>query len=196
MEKLKRNILEQGVVLDHSILRVDRFLNHQIDPILMNEIGKEFSNRFKKDEITKVLTIEASGIAPAIFTAFHLNVPIVFAKKRKSVIQDEHVYQTSVFSYTKKETYQITVECMYIDPLDRVLIIDDFLAAGEAVSGLSRIVDMAKAKLMGVGIVIEKGFQHGGDNLRKTGLKVESLAIIDEMSTDKIIFRENVEERP
>ena len=186
MQFLKQKILEEGRVLGQDILKVDSFLNHQIDVKLFNEIGKEFKEEFYNKKITKILTIEASGIGIACITAQYFDVPVVFAKKTESKNLDQDTFESEVFSYTKGKSYKIRVAKRYMNPGDRVLIIDDFLANGKAVLGLKDIVDKAGAVLVGVGIVIEKGFQDGGRNLRSLGLNVKSLATIQSMKDGKI----------
>jgi xanthine phosphoribosyltransferase len=192
MNLLKQAILEQGRVLSEEVLKVDAFLNHQIDPKLMQEIGKEFSERFKEAGVTKILTIESSGIAPSLMTGIELGVPVVFARKRKSLTLVDHLLTAKVHSFTKKETNEISVSMDYVKENDVVLVIDDFLANGQAVRGLMEIVKQAKANLAGVGIVIEKGFQAGGDLLREQGVRVESLAIIESLKHNQVTFREEL----
>lgn len=188
MQQLKQRILEDGKIVGQDVLKVDNFLNHQIDVNLFNEIGKEFKNRFKDKKITRILTIEASGIGIACITAQYFNVPVVFAKKTESKNLDKETYESEVYSFTKDKTYKIRVSKKYIQPEDHVLIIDDFLANGRAVLGLKAIVDDAGATLEGVGIVIEKGFQEGGKLLREKGIMVDSLAVIKSMEGGKIEF--------
>jgi xanthine phosphoribosyltransferase len=188
MQLLKEKILSEGRVDRADILKVDGFLNHQIDVKLLNEIGKEFERRYNNDGITKILTIEASGIAIACFAALYLNVPVIYAKKTESKNLEGDTYQTQVYSYTKDRDYQVRVSKRYLKQSDRVLIIDDFLANGNAVFGLKEIVEQAGAKLIGVGIVIEKGFQQGGKLLREQGIRVDSLAILKSISPGQIIF--------
>lgn len=188
MQLLKQRILENGRVVGKDVLKVDSFLNHQIDVNLFNEIGKEFKERFKDKPITKILTIEASGIGIACITAQYFNVPVVFAKKTESKNLDKETYESEVYSFTKDKNYKIRVSKKYIQPEDHVLIIDDFLANGRAVLGLKEIVDSAGATLEGTGIVIEKGFQEGGKLLREKGISVSSLAIIKSMENGKIEF--------
>ncbi len=188
MELLKQRIIMDGVVIGNDILKVDSFLNHQMDVKLFNEIGKEFYRRFKDDNITKILTIEASGIGIACIAAQYFNVPVVFAKKTESRNLDSDIFQSEVYSFTKGKAYIIRVSKKYIDNDDRILIIDDFLANGKAVLGLSDIVGQAGATLCGAGIVIEKGFQPGGSLLREKGIRVESLAIVKNMEDGKIQF--------
>ncbi|TKC19202.1 xanthine phosphoribosyltransferase [Robertmurraya kyonggiensis] len=178
MKLLKEKIQSEGKVLSDQVLKVDSFLNHQIDPQLMVEIGKEFANRFEAEQITKVLTIESSGIAPGLMAALELNVPVVFARKRRSLTLIDDLLTAEVHSFTKNETNQISVSRKYLRETDRVLIIDDFLANGQAALALAEIVKEAGATVSGIGIVIEKSFQPGGDLLREKGFKVESLARI------------------
>lgn len=178
MKLLKEKIQSEGKVLSDQVLKVDSFLNHQIDPQLMVEVGKEFAKRFESEQITKVLTIESSGIAPGLMAALELNVPVVFARKRKSLTLIDDLLTAEVHSFTKNETNQISVSRKYLRKTDRVLIIDDFLANGQAALALAEIVKEAGAKVSGIGIVIEKSFQPGGDLLREKGFKVESLARI------------------
>lgn len=189
MELLKAKILEEGIVIGTDVLKVDSFLNHQMDPNLMHAIGKEFARLFSDKKITKILTIEASGIAPAIFTGKELNVPVVYAKKTTSKTLDDDAYSTSVHSFTKKRDYIIRVSKKFLSKDDSILIIDDFLANGQAIIGLSEIIEMAGAKLVGAGVVIEKGFQDGGALLREMGIRVESLAIIEKMTEKQITFK-------
>lgn len=188
MELLKERILKEGRVLSDVILKVDSFLNHQIDPVLMLAIGEEFKKRFAGEEITKVLTVEASGIAVALMTGLVLRVPVVFAKKKQATTISGNVYSGTVYSYTRQETYDIVVQDTYLGPEDKVLIIDDFLATGEASLGLVSIVEQAGAHLVGVGIAIEKLFQSGGQQLRDRGIRVESLVQIKSMQDGRIEF--------
>jgi xanthine phosphoribosyltransferase len=188
MELLKNKIEQEGIVLSDTVLKVDSFLNHQIDPNLMLEIGKEFSKRFANKGITKVLTIESSGIAPSVFAGLELGVPVVFARKRKSLTLINDLLTSSVHSFTKGETNEISVSNKYINENDVVLIIDDFLANGQAALGLIDIVEQANATVAGIGIVIEKGFQDGGKQLREKGYVVESLAIISSLENGKVSF--------
>jgi xanthine phosphoribosyltransferase len=185
---LKQRILDEGRVIGQDILKVDSFLNHQIDVKLFNEIGKEFKRLFNDGKITKVLTVEASGIGIACITAQYFDVPVVFAKKTESRNLDADVYESEVFSYTRGKSYNIRVSKKYIKSDDRILIIDDFLAKGKAILGLKDIVDKSGATLVGVGIVVEKGFQDGGNILREMGINLESLAIIKSMDDGKITF--------
>lgn len=188
MKLLEDRILRDGKALDNNILKVDSFLNHQVDPKLMKEIGLEFANYFKNKEITKVVTIESSGISPAIMVADILNVPLVILKKQTSKTLNEGIYTTPVTSFTKGITYNLTVSKDYILPNDNVLIIDDFLANGEAASGALRLLEMGMASCAGIGIVIEKSFQPGIEKLKKLGIDVYSLARIKKLEKDKIIF--------
>ncbi len=191
MELLKQRILEEGRAAEGGVLKVDSFLNHQMDISLLNAIGKEFSHRFAEEEITKLLTIEASGIGIAAITAQHFgNVPVVFAKKTKSRNLDGELYTAQVHSFTRGSTYEIQVSQKYLKPQDRVLIVDDFLAKGQALEGLLKIVGESGAKLIGCGIVIEKGFQDGGKRLREKGIRIESLAVVSDIAEDKVIFAE------
>ena len=190
MQVLKDRILSDGVVRPGNVLKVDSFLNHQMDIALINECGKEFKRRFEGASITKIITIEASGIGIACLAAQYFDVPVVFAKKSQSVNLDGETYCTKVESFTHKRTYDVILAKKFLQPEDHVLLIDDFLANGCALRGLIDIVNQSGATLEGAGIVIEKGFQHGGDNLRDLGIKVESLAIIDSMTEDSLTFRD------
>ncbi len=190
MQLLKDMIAEKGKVFPGNILKVDSFLNHQIDTDFLNEVGKEYFERFKNDNVNKIMTIEASGIGIACIAAQYFHVPVVFAKKNKTKNIAADVYSSNVVSYTHGREYTVIVSKQFLTPNDRVLIIDDFLANGCAMMGLIDIVKASGATLVGVGAVIEKGFQRGGDILRKEGIRVESLAIIDEMTDDSIIYRD------
>ncbi|WP_010677076.1 xanthine phosphoribosyltransferase [Bacillus timonensis] len=192
MELLQQKIINEGTVLSEHVLKVDAFLNHQIDPELMVEVGKEFARRFENDQITKVLTIESSGIAPGLMAALELGVPVIFARKRKSLTLVNDLLTASVHSFTKNETSEISVSKKFLEPNDNVLIIDDFLANGQAALGLASIVELAGAKTAGIGIVIEKSFQDGGKLLRDKGFKVESLARIQSLQGGKVTFLEEV----
>jgi xanthine phosphoribosyltransferase len=189
MKLLKERILSDGQVISDKILKVDSFLNHQIDIELYNEMGKEFKKRFMGAKITKILTIEASGIGIACIAAQYFNVPVVFAKKHEAANMDKETYETEVFSFTKGKTYKVRVSKKYIKPGDKILIIDDFLANGNAVLGLMDISTQGGAEVVGVGIVIEKGFQSGRGLIENQGAKVESLAIIDSLENGKIKFK-------
>lgn len=191
MQMLKDRIRKDGKVLPGNILKVGSFLNHQMDIGLFNEIGREFSRRFIGIPVSRILTIEASGIGIACITAQYFNVPVVFAKKAKSKNISGDTFTTSVKSYTHNTTYDVMVSKEFIKPNDSVLIIDDFLANGCALEGLIDLVQSAGAKVAGAGIVIEKGFQDGGARLRARGFRVESLAIVERMSPEEgIVFRE------
>lgn len=189
VELLKERILKDGVCIGSDILKVDSFLNHQIDITLFNQIGEEFKRRFAKEQVTKILTIEASGIAVACITAQYFdNVPVVFAKKQESSNLSADVYSSEVYSFTKNKTFQIRVDRAYLAPGDSVLIIDDFLANGNAALGLADIVEQSGAKVAGLGIVIEKGFQDGRQRLLERGYHLESLAVIQSIADGQITF--------
>ena len=190
MQLLEDRIRKDGKVREGNVLKVDSFLNHQMDVNLFREIGKEFQRRFAGEEITKILTIEASGIAIACMTARHFNVPVVFAKKAKSKNIDGEVYTSTVHSYTYGRDYDITLSKKFLSPSDKVLILDDFLANGKAMKGLLDVCAQAGATVGGIGICIEKGFQPGGAELRAAGYKLASLAIVDTMTDDQLTFRE------
>ncbi|HLS66226.1 MAG TPA: xanthine phosphoribosyltransferase [Pseudogracilibacillus sp.] len=189
MKELKEKILQEGEAVSTTVLKVDSFLNHQIDPAFMKRIGNEFAKRFSNERITKILTIESSGISPAVMTGLALDVPVVFARKRKSLTLMKDLYIAKVYSYTKQEMSEIAISQHFLHKNDDVLLIDDFLAHGQALRGLIDIVDQAGASLVGAGIVIEKGFQAGGDNLRSENYRVESLAIIDSLEDGNIQLR-------
>ncbi len=190
MKLLKERIRRDGTVKPGNVLKVDMFLNHQIDVDLMNEIGKEFKRLFGDKKITKILTIEASGIAIACIAAQYFGVPVVFAKKAQSINLDGDSYTTKIQSFTHKKIYDVIVSKKYLKADDKVLIIDDFLANGCALLGLIDIVKSAGASVEGIGIVIEKGFQTGGGEIRKMGIDLKSLAIIESMNaeTGEIVF--------
>lgn len=189
MDLLKHKIMTEGTVRPGNVLKVDSFLNHQMDIHLFNEMGKAFKARFANKKITKILTIEASGIGIACVAAQHFNVPVVFAKKSQSLNLDGDLYTSKVFSYTHQKEYMVRVSKKFIDKDDCILVIDDFLANGKALIGLIDIIKQSGATLVGCGIAIEKGFQGGGDQLREQGICVESLAIIDHMTDTRVIFR-------
>ena len=191
MQILKDRIRKDGRIREGNVLKVDSFLNHQMDVSLFREIGKEFKRRFEGEEITKILTIEASGIGIACVAAQHFHVPVVFAKKSQSVNIDGEVYSTKIESFTHKRVYDVIVSKKFLHPEDHILIIDDFLANGCALEGLIDIVNKAGASVEGVGIAVEKGFQKGGDLIRSKGIRVESLAIVESMDdkTGEITFR-------
>lgn len=191
MELLKRRILSDGKALNSDVLLVDAFLNHQIDVKLMREIGREFAEIFKDRGITRVCTIESSGIAPAVFTALEMDVPMVTMKKSGSSILSEEIHQTPVFSFTKGSAYQLTLKARFMMPGDRVLFIDDFLANGEAALGAARVIEMAGGIVAGMGIVIEKAFQPGRGRLIEAGYKPVSLAVVTRMEQGVIEFAED-----
>ena len=186
MESLGRKVKEDGVVLDEKILKVDGFLNHQIDAKLMNDVGKTFYESFKDAGITKILTIEASGIAPAIMASFHFDVPCLFAKKAKPSTLKDGFYSTDIHSFTKNKTSTVIVSEEFLGPDDKVLIIDDFLANGDASLGLNDIVKQANATTVGVGIVVEKSFQNGRQRLEDAGLYVSSLCKVASLKGNKV----------
>ena len=184
MNFLEERIVKDGIVKAGNVLKVDSFLNHQMDVALLNDMGHEFKQRFQHKTITKVLTIEASGIAIACMVAHHFGVPMVFAKKSKSVNIDGDVYVASVESFTHKCTNQVIVSKKFLNKDDHVLIVDDFLANGCALKGLISIVEASGATVEGIGIAIEKGFQNGGDIIRGMGYQLESLAIVESMDAE------------
>lgn len=189
MQLLKDRILKDGKVRPGNILKVDNFLNHQIDIELLNEIGKEFKRLFNDKPINKIVTIEASGIGIACIVAQYFNCPVVFAKKSQSNNLDNDLYTTKIESYTHNKVYDVILSKQYLDKNSHVLIIDDFLANGCALKGLIDIINKSGATIEGVGIVIEKGFQDGGKKIRAMGIHLESLAIIDSMSDNTLTFR-------
>ena len=190
MNFLEERIKKDGIVKEGNVLKVDSFLNHQMDIALINEIGKEFKSRFADCPITKILTIEASGIGIACIVAQYFNVPVVFAKKAQSINLDGEMYTTKVESFTHKKVYDVILAKKFLGPEDHVLLIDDFLANGCALLGLIDIVKKSGATLEGAGIVIEKGFQTGGKQIRDMGIRLESLAIIDSMTDTSLTFRD------
>ena len=193
MKLLEERIRQNGVVKEGNVLKVDSFLNHQMDIELFNEMGEEFKRLFKDRPINKILTIEASGIGIACIAAQHFNnVPVVFAKKSQSINIDGTVYSTMITSFTHKRDYQVIVSKKFIGPEDHVLIIDDFLANGCALMGLIELVKDAGATVEGIGIAVEKGFQEGGKIIRDMGMNLHSLAIVDSMDdkTGEIVFRD------
>ena len=192
MNCLEKRILKDGIVKEGNVLKVDAFLNHQMDVALFNEMGQEWKKRFEGKNITKILTIEASGIGIACVVAQHFNVPVVFAKKAKSVNLDGEMYTAQVESFTHKNKNQVIVSKKFINENDHVLLIDDFLANGCALLGLIQIVQAAGASVEGIGIAVEKGFQPGGTIIRNLGYQLESLAIVEAMDdkTGEIKFRE------
>ena len=193
MQLLKERILKDGIVKPGNILKVDSFLNHQMDISLFNDMGKEFKRLFNDTPINKILTIEASGIGIACVAAQYFdNVPVVFAKKSQTVNIDGEVYSTKIESFTHKRVYDVIISKKYLSSKDHVLIIDDFLANGCALNGLLDIAQKAGATVEGVGIAVEKGFQRGGELIRQKGIRVESLAIIESMVADSgnVVFKE------
>ncbi|WDF51053.1 xanthine phosphoribosyltransferase [Paenibacillus sp. KACC 21273] len=193
MKELQERIRQEGQILSEKVLKVDSFLNHQVDTGLAVEIGKEFARLFAHEKITKVLTIEASGIQFAMATGIALGVPFVYAKKKKAITQGDVVYAASVHSFTKQETYQVTIVQSYLNKEDRILIVDDFLATGAALVGLADIVKASGATLVGVGCVIEKTFQEGRGLLEEREIPIQSLARISSMSPGHVDF---IEETP
>ena len=191
MKLLEERIRKDGVVKEGQVLKVDAFLNHQMDVELFNEMGKEFKRLFAEKEINKILTIEASGIGLACIIAQHFQVPVVFAKKAKSINLDGEMYTTKIESFTHKKVYDVIVSKKFLNQGDKVLIIDDFLANGCALQGLIQIVQSAGATVEGIGIAVEKGFQTGGKIIRNLGYQLESLAIVEAMDceTGEITFR-------
>ncbi|WP_314060158.1 xanthine phosphoribosyltransferase [uncultured Vagococcus sp.] len=190
MEILKNRIKQDGTVLGNGVLKVDNFLTHQVDPALMQAVGKEFAELFKGEKITKVVTIEASGIAPAIFTGLFLEVPVIYARKAKSLTMKEELLTAEVYSFTKQITSNVSISQKFLSEEDNVLIIDDFLANGQAALGLVELCRQAGAKVNGIGIVIEKSFQDGRELLISKGLRVESLARIASLENNQVAFVE------
>ena len=191
MQELKDRIVKEGRVLPGNIIKVDGFLNHRIDTELMEHIAEEFGHHFNMDDVTLILTAEASGIALAAVTARHFNKPLIFAKKAKSDNIEGGLLKSDIFSYTYKKKVTLLVSQEWISPNDKVLIIDDFMANGEAMRGLCDIVETAGATLVGIGCAVEKGFQGGGDRLRTAGVNLKSLAIIESAEPGNIVFRED-----
>ena len=191
MQELKDRIVKEGKVLPGNIIKVDGFLNHRIDTVLMDHIAEEFGKHFNMDEVTLLLTAEASGIALATVCAHHFGKPMVFAKKAKSDNIEGGLYASDIFSYTYKKKVTLIAAKEWISSDDKILIIDDFMANGEAMRGLIDIVNSAGAELVGVGCAVEKGFQGGGDRLRAAGVNIKSLAIIDSCEPGNIVFRED-----
>lgn len=191
MSYLKEKMLEDGVVVNENVIKVDSFLNHQLDPVVLKEISKEFVRYFKEKEITKIMTIEASGIAPAILVASEFDVPMLFAKKSEpSTMKSDDQYSTNVHSYTKNLTSRVLVSKKYLSPDDKVLIIDDFLANGEAALGLIDLVEQAGAETVGVGICVEKSFQPGRQKLEDKGVDIYSIVRIASLVGNKFTFVE------
>lgn len=188
MRELEEKIREYGTVLPGNVLKVDAFLNHQVDPELMLHIGQEFAKRFAGEGITKVWTVESSGIAPAVMTGLAMKVPVIFARKHKSLTLNHDMYVADVYSYTKKTTNRISISKKYVSPSDKVLLIDDFLANGQAVEGMLEIADQAGVEVAGAGIVIEKSFQPGAQEIKDRGIRLESLARIKSLENNSIEF--------
>lgn len=189
MKAMEEKILKEGAVLPGGILKVGSFLNQQIDSVFLREIGREIARLFQGGGVTKILTVESSGIAIAAAAGMEMGVPMLFAKKHKSSNVDGYVYSAMVHSYTHGTDYNMLVSCDYLTENDRVLLVDDFLANGNAMRGLIDLCQQAGASVAGVCAAIEKGFQHGGDELRRDGVRVESLAIVDSMEGGSIVFR-------
>ncbi|MBO5069613.1 MAG: xanthine phosphoribosyltransferase [Roseburia sp.] len=188
MKILEEKILSEGRALGEDILKVDSFINHQVDPVLMQQIGEEFAAHFKDKGVTKVATIESSGIPPALMTAISLNVPLIILKKQPSKVLNDNLYQTAVTSFTKGTTYELTLSRQFVSEEDHVLIIDDFLANGEAGTGAIRLFRKAHATVAGIGILIEKSFQPGREKLMEQGIEVYSLARIAKLEKGHIEF--------
>lgn len=191
MKILEDRIKQDGTVLPGNVLKVDNFLNHQIDPQLMNQMGAEFARQFADAGVTKILTVESSGIAPAVMAGLHLNVPVIFARKHKSLTLTDHLYTAEVFSYTKQVTNNISIDRRFLNDEDRVLLIDDFLANGQAVKGLLDIAAAAQIKVAGVGVVIEKRFQKGHQMVVDAGLPLVALASIASFADGQVIFAQD-----
>ncbi|RLC83160.1 MAG: xanthine phosphoribosyltransferase [Chloroflexi bacterium] len=190
MQVLKERILREGRNLGRGILKVDSFINHQVDPQLMVDVGRELARRFASFNVTKVLTAEISGIAPALTTALALGVPIVYARKTRPITMTNGTYRQTAPSHTKGKTVELMVSVEFLGPGDRVLIVDDFLATGRTIEALVRIVEMSGATLVGIGTVIEKAFEGGRERLSHLGVPIESLVVITDMSDGRIIFAE------
>ncbi|MGB6177712.1 xanthine phosphoribosyltransferase [Carnobacterium sp.] len=195
MKVLEERILKDGVVLGKDVLKVDNFLNHQIDPVLMQEMGNEFARYFAGKGITKILTVETSGIAPSVFAGLALGVPVIFARKHKSLTLTDNLYTSKVYSFTKNTTNDITISRNFITSTDNVLLIDDFLANGQAAKGLVDICEQAQASIAGIGIVIEKSFQPGRGDLEKLGFDIFSLARIRAFENGVVKFIEEEENK-
>ena len=185
---LEQKILAEGIVLSEEVLKVDSFLNHQIDPVMMQLIGQEFARLFKDAGITKIITIEASGIAPAVMAGLELGVPVIFARKYQSLTLKDDLYRSKVFSFTKQTESTIAISNKHISASDKVLVIDDFLANGQAALGLADLIHQAEAEVVGIGIVIEKSFQPGRDILLEKGYRVESLARVKSLANGTVEF--------
>lgn len=188
MHALEQKILAEGIVLSEEVLKVDSFLNHQIDPVMMQLVGQEFARLFKDAGITKIITIEASGIAPAVMAGLELGVPVIFARKYQSLTLKDDLYRSKVFSFTKQTESTIAISNKHISSTDKVLVIDDFLANGQAALGLADLIHQANAEVVGIGIVIEKSFQPGRDLLLEKGYRVESLARVKSLANGTVEF--------
>ena len=188
MKELEEKILKEGQVLDDSILKVDGFINHQVDPTLMKKMGETLADHFRDCNVTKVVTIESSGIAPALMTAMALNVPMIILKKQPSKVLNDHLLQTVVTSYTKGTSYELTLSSKFVSEEDHVLIVDDFLADGEAATGAIRLLRQTHATIAGVGVLIEKSFQPGRQKLKEQGIDVYALARIASLSGGHVAF--------
>ncbi|MGU7965826.1 xanthine phosphoribosyltransferase [Streptococcus suis] len=188
MKALEARILKDGQVLGENILKVDSFLTHQVDFRLMKEMGQVLADSYRSKEITKVVTIEASGIAPAVYVAESLDVPMIFAKKHKNITMTEGILTAEVYSFTKQVTSTVSIASKFLSPEDRVLIVDDFLANGQAAKGLIDIIQQAEAQVIGVGIIIEKSFQDGRQLLLDAGVPVTSLARIEKFQDGQVVF--------
>ncbi|MGE1062120.1 xanthine phosphoribosyltransferase [Megasphaera paucivorans] len=191
MKELKERIIHDGIVIDNRILKVDSFLNQQLDPALICHIGTEFARRFSDTPIDRIVTIESSGIAVAYAAALAMkNIPVVFARKKMPSHAMENTYHTSVYSYTKEETYEVAISKQFLPAGESVLIIDDFLASGEAALGLASLLQEAQCNVAGIGIVIEKSFQPGRQRLQEAGYRVEALAQIEKFENDRPVFNQ------
>ena len=188
MHTLEKKILAEGIILSEAVLKVDSFLNHQIDPVMMQQIGQEFARLFKDAGITKIITIEASGIAPAVMAGLELGVPVIFARKYQSLTLKDDLYRSKVFSFTKQTESTIAISNKHISASDKVLVIDDFLANGQAALGLADLIHQANAEVVGIGIVIEKSFQPGRELLLEKGYRVESLARVKSLANGTVEF--------
>jgi xanthine phosphoribosyltransferase len=185
---LKQRILEVGVVISENVLKLDAIINHQVDPKLTLEMGKEFARLFGESKPDKVLTVESSGIPVALMTALELRVPMVFARRKKTLTMDQDTYSERVPSFTKGIVTDIMVSSIYLKKGERILLIDDFIANGDAARGLIRIIEKAEAELVGVGVIVEKAFQAGGNSIRERGIRLESLARITSLANGRIEF--------
>ncbi|MEG0285363.1 MULTISPECIES: xanthine phosphoribosyltransferase [Vagococcus] len=190
MKELLNKIISDGTVLEEDVLKVDSFLTHQVDPELMSLVGKEFANRYRDKNITKVVTIESSGIAPAVFIGLELGVPVIFARKQKSLTMNKELLTAEVYSFTKQVTNEISISTKFLTEKDHVLVVDDFLANGQAALGLVELCTQAGATVEAINIVIEKSFQNGRTLLEEKGYKVDSLARIKSLKNNEVTFIE------